>query len=168
MRKATFIIFHALLWAAITAYQADVVATIFNEWYSFSFLDQILEGPANYKNLNSLQQVQVYYANCNEPGFFQASTLRECVALVTLSPMVGTDSYHKFGATLNFDKVSKKNFRSLRMQVVFTSTNDFIILISNPLRLSVFSYIVDFKPNFRHGGSYVGMALLRPNGEVRD
>jgi ABC-type branched-subunit amino acid transport system substrate-binding protein len=29
-------------------------------------------------------------------------------------------------------------------------------------------YIVDFKPNFRHGGSYVGMALLRPNGEVRD
>jgi branched-chain amino acid transport system substrate-binding protein len=29
-------------------------------------------------------------------------------------------------------------------------------------------YLVDFKPNFRHGGSYVGMALLRPNGEVRD
>jgi len=29
-------------------------------------------------------------------------------------------------------------------------------------------YVVDFKPNFRHGGSYVGMALLRPNGEVRD
>jgi hypothetical protein len=29
-------------------------------------------------------------------------------------------------------------------------------------------YIVDFKPNFHHGGSYVGMALLRPNGEVRD
>lgn len=29
-------------------------------------------------------------------------------------------------------------------------------------------YVVDFKPNFHHGGSYVGMALLRPNGEVRD
>jgi branched-chain amino acid transport system substrate-binding protein len=29
-------------------------------------------------------------------------------------------------------------------------------------------YLVDFKPNFRHGGSYVGMALLKPNGEVRD
>jgi ABC-type branched-subunit amino acid transport system substrate-binding protein len=29
-------------------------------------------------------------------------------------------------------------------------------------------YVVDFKPNFRHGGSYVGMALLRPSGEVRD
>ena len=29
-------------------------------------------------------------------------------------------------------------------------------------------YVVDFKPNFRHGGSYVAMALLRPNGEVRD
>ena len=29
-------------------------------------------------------------------------------------------------------------------------------------------YVVDFKPNFRHGGNYVGMALLRPNGEVRD
>jgi ABC-type branched-subunit amino acid transport system substrate-binding protein len=29
-------------------------------------------------------------------------------------------------------------------------------------------YVVDFKPNFRHGGTYVGMALLRPNGEVRD
>jgi branched-chain amino acid transport system substrate-binding protein len=29
-------------------------------------------------------------------------------------------------------------------------------------------YVVDFKPNFRHGGSYVGMALLKPNGEVRD
>jgi ABC-type branched-subunit amino acid transport system substrate-binding protein len=29
-------------------------------------------------------------------------------------------------------------------------------------------YVVDFKPNFRHGGSYVGMALLRPNGEVKD
>jgi branched-chain amino acid transport system substrate-binding protein len=29
-------------------------------------------------------------------------------------------------------------------------------------------YVVDFKPTFRHGGSYVGMALLRPNGEVRD
>jgi branched-chain amino acid transport system substrate-binding protein len=29
-------------------------------------------------------------------------------------------------------------------------------------------YVVDFKPNFHHGGSYVGMALLRPNGEVRE
>ncbi|HZY16858.1 MAG TPA: ABC transporter substrate-binding protein [Ramlibacter sp.] len=29
-------------------------------------------------------------------------------------------------------------------------------------------YAVDFKPGFRHGGSYVGMALLRPNGDVRD
>jgi branched-chain amino acid transport system substrate-binding protein len=29
-------------------------------------------------------------------------------------------------------------------------------------------YVVDFKPNFRHGGSYVTIALLRPNGEVRD
>lgn len=29
-------------------------------------------------------------------------------------------------------------------------------------------YVVHFKPDFRHGGSYVGMALLRPNGEVRD
>ncbi len=29
-------------------------------------------------------------------------------------------------------------------------------------------YVVDFKPNFHHGGTYVGMALLKPNGEVRD
>ena len=29
-------------------------------------------------------------------------------------------------------------------------------------------YVVDFKPGFHHGGSYVGMALLRPNGEVRE
>lgn len=29
-------------------------------------------------------------------------------------------------------------------------------------------YVVNFKPDFHHGGSYVGMALLRPNGEVRD
>lgn len=29
-------------------------------------------------------------------------------------------------------------------------------------------YVVDFKPNSHHGGSYVGMALLKPNGEVRD
>lgn len=29
-------------------------------------------------------------------------------------------------------------------------------------------YVVDFKPNFHHGGSYVGIALLKPNGEVRD
>ena len=35
-------------------------------------------------------------------------------------------------------------------------------------RFDAGGYVVDFKPNFRHGGSYVGMALLRPNGEVRD
>jgi ABC-type branched-subunit amino acid transport system substrate-binding protein len=29
-------------------------------------------------------------------------------------------------------------------------------------------YVVNFRPDFRHGGSYVGLALLRPNGEVRD
>jgi ABC-type branched-subunit amino acid transport system substrate-binding protein len=29
-------------------------------------------------------------------------------------------------------------------------------------------YVVDFKPGFHHGGSYVGMALLRPNGDVRE
>ena len=29
-------------------------------------------------------------------------------------------------------------------------------------------YIVNFKPNFRHGGSYVGIALLYPSGEVRE
>lgn len=29
-------------------------------------------------------------------------------------------------------------------------------------------YLVDFKPGSHHGGSYVGMALLRPNGDVRD
>lgn len=29
-------------------------------------------------------------------------------------------------------------------------------------------YVVEFKPNFHHGGSYVSMALLKPNGEVRD
>src|SRR5699024_9269655 len=27
---------------------------------------------------------------------------------------------------------------------------------------------IDFKPNFRHGGTYVGMVLLRPNGELRE
>jgi branched-chain amino acid transport system substrate-binding protein len=35
-------------------------------------------------------------------------------------------------------------------------------------RFDAGGYVVDFKPNFRHGGSFVGMALLRPNGEVRD
>lgn len=35
-------------------------------------------------------------------------------------------------------------------------------------RFDAGGYVVDFKPDFRHGGSYVGMALLRPNGEVRD
>jgi ABC-type branched-subunit amino acid transport system substrate-binding protein len=29
-------------------------------------------------------------------------------------------------------------------------------------------YIVDFKPDFHHGGSYVRIVLLRPNGELRD
>lgn len=29
-------------------------------------------------------------------------------------------------------------------------------------------YVVDFKPGFHHGGSYVGMALLKPDGEVRE
>ena len=29
-------------------------------------------------------------------------------------------------------------------------------------------YVVDFKPDFHHGGSYVDMALLKPNGEVRN
>jgi ABC-type branched-subunit amino acid transport system substrate-binding protein len=35
-------------------------------------------------------------------------------------------------------------------------------------RFDTGGYVVDFKPNFRHGGSYVAMALLRPNGEVRE
>jgi branched-chain amino acid transport system substrate-binding protein len=35
-------------------------------------------------------------------------------------------------------------------------------------RFDAGGYVVDFKPNFRHGGTYVGMALLKPNGEVRD
>ncbi|GAB3655295.1 ABC transporter substrate-binding protein [Ramlibacter alkalitolerans] len=35
-------------------------------------------------------------------------------------------------------------------------------------RFDTGGYVVDFKPNFRHGGSYVGMALLKPNGEVRE
>ena len=29
-------------------------------------------------------------------------------------------------------------------------------------------YVVNFKPEFRHGGSFVSMALLKPNGEVRE
>jgi branched-chain amino acid transport system substrate-binding protein len=29
-------------------------------------------------------------------------------------------------------------------------------------------YVVDFKPNFRHGGSYVAIALLQPNGDVKN
>jgi len=29
-------------------------------------------------------------------------------------------------------------------------------------------YVVEFKPNFHHGGSYVGMALLQPDGKVKD
>jgi ABC-type branched-subunit amino acid transport system substrate-binding protein len=35
-------------------------------------------------------------------------------------------------------------------------------------RFDAGGYVVDFKPHFHHGGSYVGMALLKPNGEVRD
>jgi branched-chain amino acid transport system substrate-binding protein len=33
-------------------------------------------------------------------------------------------------------------------------------------RFDTGGYVVDFKPNFRHGGSYVSMALLKPNGNV--
>lgn len=29
-------------------------------------------------------------------------------------------------------------------------------------------YVVEFKPGFHYGGSYVAMALLKPNGEVRE
>jgi ABC-type branched-subunit amino acid transport system substrate-binding protein len=29
-------------------------------------------------------------------------------------------------------------------------------------------YVVNFKPDFRHGGNYVSMVLLKPNGEVKD
>jgi branched-chain amino acid transport system substrate-binding protein len=29
-------------------------------------------------------------------------------------------------------------------------------------------YVVDFKPNFRHGGTYVSIALLQPNGDVKN
>ena len=29
-------------------------------------------------------------------------------------------------------------------------------------------YVVDFKPNFHHGGSYVAIALLQPNGDVKN
>jgi branched-chain amino acid transport system substrate-binding protein len=29
-------------------------------------------------------------------------------------------------------------------------------------------YVLNFKPGFHHGGSYVGIALLQPNGEVRE
>jgi len=29
-------------------------------------------------------------------------------------------------------------------------------------------YVVNFKPNFHHGGSFVSIALLTPSGEVRD
>ena len=35
-------------------------------------------------------------------------------------------------------------------------------------RFDTGGYVVDFKPNFRHGGSYVSMALLRPNGDVKE
>ncbi|AMO22949.1 hypothetical protein UC35_08700 [Ramlibacter tataouinensis] len=35
-------------------------------------------------------------------------------------------------------------------------------------RFDAGGYVVDFKPNFHHGGSFVTMALLRPNGEVRE
>ncbi|MFL6695403.1 MAG: ABC transporter substrate-binding protein [Ramlibacter sp.] len=40
--------------------------------------------------------------------------------------------------------------------------------LSSMGRFDAGGYVVDFKPNFHHGGSYVGMALLRPNGEVRE
>jgi branched-chain amino acid transport system substrate-binding protein len=40
--------------------------------------------------------------------------------------------------------------------------------LSSMGRYDAGGYVVDFKPNFHHGGSYVGMALLRPNGEVRE
>ena len=29
-------------------------------------------------------------------------------------------------------------------------------------------YVVNFKPGFHHGGSYVSIALLTPSGEVKD
>jgi ABC-type branched-subunit amino acid transport system substrate-binding protein len=29
-------------------------------------------------------------------------------------------------------------------------------------------YVVNFKPNFRHGGTYVGIALITPTGDVRE
>jgi branched-chain amino acid transport system substrate-binding protein len=35
-------------------------------------------------------------------------------------------------------------------------------------RFDTGGYVVNFKPNFHHGGSHVGMALLMPNGEVRE
>jgi ABC-type branched-subunit amino acid transport system substrate-binding protein len=35
-------------------------------------------------------------------------------------------------------------------------------------RFDAGGYVVHFKPNFHHGGSYVGIALLTPSGEVRE
>jgi ABC-type branched-subunit amino acid transport system substrate-binding protein len=35
-------------------------------------------------------------------------------------------------------------------------------------RVDAGGYVVNFKPNFHHGGSYVGIALLTPSGEVRE
>lgn len=35
-------------------------------------------------------------------------------------------------------------------------------------RVDAGGYVVNFKPNFHHGGSYVGIALLTPSGDVRE
>lgn len=35
-------------------------------------------------------------------------------------------------------------------------------------RFDTGGYVVNFKPGFHHGGSYVNIALLKPNGEVHD
>jgi branched-chain amino acid transport system substrate-binding protein len=35
-------------------------------------------------------------------------------------------------------------------------------------RFDAGGYVLNFKPGFHHGGSYVGIALLQPNGEVRE
>jgi ABC-type branched-subunit amino acid transport system substrate-binding protein len=35
-------------------------------------------------------------------------------------------------------------------------------------RVDAGGYVVNFKPNFHHGGSYVSIVLLTPGGEVRD
>jgi branched-chain amino acid transport system substrate-binding protein len=40
--------------------------------------------------------------------------------------------------------------------------------LSNLGRYDAGGYVVDFKPGSHYSGSYVGMALLKPNGEVRE